>query len=148
MLDLNALSTPVNKCFPLDPASLEEAIEKEKKATDNIFYVHAELVETASVLFLRQIASGHSSIAAPGEDREVIQLLRLPRQTGLPENLVLLPSSSTSSRLPLAAPLLSTSASRTTLFTARYAKQLYDRLTTLTNKAQVLARENLQFKLV
>jgi hypothetical protein len=116
MLDLNALSTPVNKCL----AFLEERIEKEKKATDNDFYVHAELVETASVLFLRQIASGDSSIAVPGEYRDTIQLLRLPRQRRPRENLVLLPSSSTSSRLPLAAPLLSTSALRTTLFTARY----------------------------
>jgi hypothetical protein len=116
MLDLNALSTTVNKCL----AFLEERIEKEKKATDNDFYVHAELAETASVLFLRQIASGDSSIEVPGEYRDTIQLLRLPRQRRPRENLVLLPSSSTSSRLPLAAPLLSTSALRTTLFTARY----------------------------
>jgi hypothetical protein len=88
MLDLNALSTPVNKCFPLDPASLEEEIE-EKKATDNIFYVHAELVETASVLFLRQIASGNSSIAVPGEDRDVIQLFaRFLYSNNIHSNLV------------------------------------------------------------
>jgi hypothetical protein len=74
MLDLNAPSTSVNRCFPLDPASLEEEIEKEKKALDNVFYVHAELVETASVLFNRQIASGCSSMSVPGEDRDVLQL--------------------------------------------------------------------------
>jgi hypothetical protein len=93
MLDLNALSTPVKKCL----AFLEEGIEKGKKATDNVFYIHAELVETASVLFLRQIASGHSSIAVPGEDRDVIQLLRLPRQRRPPENLQLLPQSGSKS---------------------------------------------------
>jgi hypothetical protein len=89
MLDLNAPSTSVNRCFPLDPASLEEEIEKEKKALDNVFYVHAELVETASVLFNRQIASGCSSISVPGEDRDVIQLFaRFLYSTNIHSNLV------------------------------------------------------------
>jgi hypothetical protein len=89
MLDLNALSTPVKKSFPRDPASIEEEVEKEKKATDNIFYVHAELVETASVLFFRQIVSGDSSIAVPGEDRDVIQLFaRFLYSNNIHSNLV------------------------------------------------------------
>jgi hypothetical protein len=92
MLDLNALSTPVNKCLPLDPASLEKEIEKEKKATDNVFYVH-------SVLVLRQIASGCSSITIPGEDRDVIQLLGPPRPRRPPKSPELLPRCSTSSPL-------------------------------------------------
>jgi hypothetical protein len=120
MLDLNALSTPVNKCFPLDPASLKEETEKEEKPTDNVFYVHVELVETASVLFLRRIASGCSSIAVPGEDRDVIELLAPSRPRRPSESLRLLPRCSTSSPLPLAVSLLSTSASRTRLFMARY----------------------------
>ncbi|KAG9660497.1 hypothetical protein KCU95_g3393, partial [Aureobasidium melanogenum] len=51
--DLSTSSILINPGIPLDRASVEVEIEQEGEAVNDLFDIHAELIRTASVLFVR-----------------------------------------------------------------------------------------------